>query len=523
MRRKFTVWVVLSVAIIGIGLPIFAALFLAHQQSMDAEIELANSMTGEILRRSDEAGLQGIQALRRIEADGQPLSCSEHGLALMRDIDLESSYLQSVGVVVDGRLLCSSFGRHGQGIELGEVDYVSTIGTQIRLSVDLGLASGRHFMIMQKGAAAAALQPEELINTFVDHKEIALGVFGASGRKRISSRGFFDPRWIDRLGGATSAVFFDGSHLVTMKRSASFDTVAYVAVPVANLRARLMAFVRVLVPLALVLAAALSFGIVRLAQQRASLPSQLRAALKRAEFELHYQPIVELKTQRVVGVEALLRWPNRDGPRLRPDLFIPVAEDCGLIQQFTRYVLERVAIDTPRLLAIDPGIYVSVNLSSTDLHSEATVSMLRKLLQTSGIEAENIVVETTEHSFLDLDRAQQIIAEIRNMGIRVAIDDFGTGYSSLSQLTSLPTDYLKIDKVFIDTVGTDSATSQVALHIIHIAESLGLKIIAEGVETDAQARFLGEHNVPFAQGWLFHQAMPLGEVLDMMRRHAATA
>jgi sensor c-di-GMP phosphodiesterase-like protein len=523
MRRKATIRVVIAVAIVGIALPVLAALYLAHRQSMDSEIELANSMTNEILRRSDQAGTQATNALHRIESAPQPLSCSDSGLSLMRNIDMESSYLQTVAMVADGRMMCSSFGRLGEGIALGPVDYVSILGTQVRTSVALGSASEKRFLVLQKGTAAAVIDPEELIDTFVDRKEVALGVYGASGGKRLSSRGFFDSRWITRFKGAASTVFFDGSYLVSMKRSARFDTVAYVAVPVANLRARLMVFARVIVPIALVLAAGLSFGIVKLARQRASLPAELRAALKRREFELHYQPIVNLRTRHVVGVEALLRWPNRDGPLLRPDLFIPVAEECGLIQQFTNYVLEQVAIDAPRLLAVYPDAYVSINLSSEDLHSEAIVASLSKLLQTRGIRPENILVEATEHSFLDPDRARQVVGRIRELGIRVAIDDFGTGYSSLSQLTKLPTDYLKIDKVFVDTVGTDSATSQVALHIIRIAESLGLKIIGEGVETEVQARFLGEHGVQFAQGWLFHVAMPIEQLLGVIGGHATNA
>jgi sensor c-di-GMP phosphodiesterase-like protein len=523
MRRKATIRVVLAVAIIGIALPVLAALYLAHRQSMDSEIELANAMTREILRRSDQAGTQAIEALQRIESASEPLSCSDRGLALMRDIDMESSYLQAVGLVSNGRLMCSSFGDHGDGIALGPVDYVSALGAEVRTSVALGPASEKRFIVLQKGTAAAAIHPEELIDTFVDRREIALGVYGASGGKRLSSRGFFDSRWITRLNGAASIVFFDGNYLVSMKRSTRFDTVAYVAVPVANLRARLMVFARVIVPIALILAAGLSFGIVKLARLRASLPAELRAALKRCEFELHYQPIVDLQTRCIVGIEALLRWPNRDGPLLRPDLFIPVAEECGLIEQFTRYVLERVANDAPRLLAICPDTYVSINLSSTDLHSEAIVASLQTLLQTPGIQPRNVLVEATEHSFLDPERALQVVARIRELGIRVAIDDFGTGYSSLSQLTRLPTDYLKIDKVFVDAIGTDSATSQVALHIIRIAESLGLKIIGEGVETEVQARFLGEHGVQFAQGWLFHEAMPIEQLLVVVSGHATLA
>ncbi|SFN29408.1 sensor c-di-GMP phosphodiesterase, contains CSS-motif sensor and EAL domain [Dokdonella immobilis] len=520
MRKKLTTTIVLAVGIFGIALPVLAALYLAHRQSMDAEIRLANTMAGEILRRADAAGDQAIAAYTELSTpeDGDP--CSDARLKRMRDVDLNLSYVEVVGYVDKDRLVCSSLGRHGEGIPLGPVEFVSSRGASVRTSVDLGLGTGEdgRFLILQKGSLAAALHPEMLIDTFQDRKDIAVGIFGRTGRMRLSSRGEFETKWMSRLGGATSANFFDGRHLVTLLRSSHYDTVAYVAVPADYLRSRLYGFFSVLVPIALVLGALLSFGIVRLARQRASLPAELKAALRRGEFEMYYQPIVELATRRIVGFEALMRWPRRDGPRLRPDLFIPAAEDCGLITQFTDYMLKRIAVDAPRLIERRPHCYVSVNLGSSDLHSEAILDQLRKLLATRGIRPQCIVVEATEHSFLDPLLARPIVAEIRALGIRVAIDDFGTGFSSLSHLTTLQTDFLKIDKVFVETVGTDSATSQVAPHIIRIAETLGLKVIGEGVENEAQAAFLRAHGVEFAQGWLFYQAMPIDEILKLAER-----
>ena len=522
MRRKHTTRLVLGVAIVGIALPVLAALYLAHRQSMDAESELASSMTNEVLRRADELGRQSFHALQRIHDAAQILDCSDANIELLRNVDMESTYLQTAGLVVEGRLMCSSFGRHGAGIDLGPVDYVSARGVQVRIAAQLGFGDSGGLLVLQKGNIAGAINPGDLIDAYLDRKEVALGVYGQSSGIPIASRGAFDPAWRSRLGNATQTVFFDGSHLVSMKRSASFDTVAYVAVPVANLRARLAAFTRILVPIALVLAGVLSFGIIKLARQRASLPAELRLALKRREFELHYQPLVDLQSRQIIGIEALLRWVNKDGPQLRPDLFIPVAEECGLIPQITEYVIARVAEDMPGLLHEFPECHVSINLAASDLHSDAIVVALSNLVQTLGVPADKIMIEATEHSLLDPQRAQRVVSAIRTLGIRVAIDDFGTGYSSLSQLTTLQSDYLKIDKVFIDAIGTDSPTSQVALHIIRIAESLGLKVIGEGVETEVQASFLREHGVQFAQGWLFHKAMPIDRLRSVLRAQMVT-
>src|SRR5690606_34926521 len=141
-----------------------------------------------------------------------------------------------------------------------------------------------------------------------------------------------------------------------------------------------------------------------LARRQNSMPTTLRLALRKREFRVHYQPIVLLESGRMVGVEALLRWPREEGD-VRPDLFIPAAEDCGLISQFTDYVLDQVAREAPGFLKQHPDCYISINLSSSDLHGGRIVESLKRLVSTPGIAAANIMVEVTEHSFLDADRA----------------------------------------------------------------------------------------------------------------------
>jgi sensor c-di-GMP phosphodiesterase-like protein len=181
-------------------------------------------------------------------------------------------------------------------------------------------------------------------------------------------------------------------------------------------------------------------------------------------------------------------------------------------------VLAQVAIDGPQFSRLHPGACISVNLSSVDFCSNDVVDRLRRLVATPGIAPYNLVVEMTEHFFVDPANADQTISQIRALGVRVAIDDFGTGFSSLSHLHNLHADYLKIDKVFVDAIGTGSVTSEVVLHIIDMARSLNLTLVSEGVETQAQADFLRERGVIYAQGWLFSKAMPLADLLS--RREA---
>jgi len=267
------------------------------------------------------------------------------------------------------------------------------------------------------------------------------------------------------------------------------------------------------VPAAALIGLLLAATVLALARQQGSIAAELRRALRRNEFYLRYQPIIELASGRCVGVEALLRWRRATGEQIGPDLFIPVAEQSGIITRLTERVLELVEADAGAYLAAHPDFHVAINLSSADLQSTAIVDLVEGFLRRSGASPSNLIVEITERGFLDMDNALRVIGALRTRGIEVAIDDFGTGYSSLSYLEAMELDFLKIDRSFIDTIGTGAPTSQVVRHIIPMARTLGLRMIAEGVESEAQASFLREHAVQYAQGWLFGRPMAFAEAV----------
>lgn len=513
MRKRIATWVTIAVGLLTIMSTISVALYLAHRQSVDEESAAASAMSLELLRRADAMGTEAADAYRQLDEARLADPCSDQGLMLMRDIGMNANFLQAVGYVRDERLQCSSFGNYGEGLPLGPVAYVSSLGTRVRLAVDLGQGIDRRFLMFELGHYVAAIHANTLLDVFTDKPDISLGLFGNGSGLPLAVRGKFDPAWTKRLDKDHQARFFDGNYLVVLQRSRKFDMVAYSAVPTARLSARLRKIATLLVPVGLLLGFGLSLAVYLLARRQNSMPATLRMALKKREFTLHYQPIVQLASGRMVGVEALIRWP-RDGAYVRPDLFIPAAEDCGLVSQFTDFVLSQVARDAPDFLNQHPGRYISINLSAADLHGDRIVESLRRLVSTPGIAASNIMVELTEHSFLDADLAGSAVKAIRALGIRVAIDDFGTGFSSLSHLAKLKTDCLKIDKVFIDAIGTDAATGEVALHIIHMAESLGLTVIGEGIETEAQASFLRDYGVEYGQGWRYARAMPMQDLLS---------
>ncbi len=199
-----------------------------------------------------------------------------------------------------------------------------------------------------------------------------------------------------------------------------------------------------------------------------------------------------------------------------------MAEEAGLIERLTERVIQCVTKDAVEIYGRDPSFHIGVNLSAADFHSQRTVELFRRALLDTRALPGSLVVEVTERGFSNPQLASAVIRDLRSAGVRIAVDDFGTGYSSLSYLNNFELDYLKIDKSFVDTLGTQAATSQVVLHIIEMAKALNLQMIAEGVETQAQADFLRGRGVQYAQGWLFSKALPLAELLRLMSRSEDT-
>jgi EAL domain-containing protein (putative c-di-GMP-specific phosphodiesterase class I) len=241
------------------------------------------------------------------------------------------------------------------------------------------------------------------------------------------------------------------------------------------------------------------------AVERLSFVEDLRKALAASEFVLNYQPQIELKTGRITGVEALVRWQHPERGLVPPGKFISLAEEIGIIVPLGKWVIETACAQNAAWQKEGlPPITVSVNVSPRQFWSADLVAYVRGALEKSGLEAKYLDLELTESLIMqDLAQAIATMRDLKAIGVCLSIDDFGTGYSSLSALTSFPISSLKIDQSFIRALSTGGDDRTVVTAVISLGQKLGLRVVAEGVETDEQLAFLRENECDEAQGFRF--------------------
>ena len=262
-------------------------------------------------------------------------------------------------------------------------------------------------------------------------------------------------------------------------------------------------------------------------ESRLRVESDLREAIARNELVAYYQPIFNSKTREPVSLEALMRWQSPNGDLIAPDVFIPIAEEAGIIVDLETWMIERVGSDLRRWKATGYSpLPVSINLSAKYLATDRLRHTVKSVLG-DDLTPNLISIEITESTAMsDPEETVRVLDGLRELGVRASIDDFGTSYSSLSHLKQLPVVALKIDRSFIRDIVSDMDDRSIAKTVVELGHSLSLSVVAEGVETEAQLAYLSEVGCDFAQGWLFAKAMPAEQVpryLNHFERSAASA
>ncbi len=258
-------------------------------------------------------------------------------------------------------------------------------------------------------------------------------------------------------------------------------------------------------------------------RERLELIADLRQAIDGGELVVHFQPIADVASSRIVGAEALVRWEHPSRGFLPPDEFIPVAETTGLIRPLALYVLEAALCQRRDWAAAGFELQVSVNLSTRNLLDPALTEAIAELLRRFATRPDELTVEVTETAVMvDPPRAAETLGRIADLGVKIAIDDFGTGYTSLSWLKRLPVTTLKVDRSFVTDMHTNDNDAAIVRSTVNLARDLGLEIVAEGVETPEAWKRLDALRCDFAQGYLLSRPLPAAELTRLLRERAVT-
>jgi predicted signal transduction protein with EAL and GGDEF domain len=245
------------------------------------------------------------------------------------------------------------------------------------------------------------------------------------------------------------------------------------------------------------------------AVERQVIEANLRRAIEKNEFVLHYQPTVNLKTGLICGAEALLRWIHPKWGLVLPERFISIAEECGLIVPIGRWVLREACSQAKRWqdAGLKPGA-IAVNVSALEFRRKDFTDSVRAILRETGLDSHYLQLEITESALMrDAQSSADILRQFKDMGLQLAVDDFGTGYSSLSYLNQFPIDVLKIDRSFVHDIASESGNGIIVSAVIGMGNNLKQRVIAEGVEEQKQLTFLKERECDEGQGYLFSRPL----------------
>ncbi|MGD2118612.1 MAG: EAL domain-containing protein [Chromatiales bacterium] len=256
-----------------------------------------------------------------------------------------------------------------------------------------------------------------------------------------------------------------------------------------------------------------------IAQERLALENELHSAISGKQFELHYQPLIGAANKRICGLEALIRWHHPEKGLIPPDKFIPVAEDTGIINELGDWVIEEACRQLSEWKKLGfRDIYVAINLSVKQLLSDNLSRQLHTIMEKYQLASNDLEFEITETAAMhDPELAVDRLQALRQLGVTLVIDDLGTGYSSLAYLKRLPIQILKLDRTFVSEIESNSNDTEICMATLALAHNIGLKVVAEGVETLQQRDFLLKHQCDFLQGYLFSAPLPAAQATDFIR------
>ena len=450
----------------------------------------------------DELAARGIDSCRITHVDA--LRQATFGTAPVKELSI---------VAPDGRTLCTDVGNQPEPRKVVWSEPLSATSRNLLELVRLGGQSGQWLRIRRPGTGngngIAALIPAAL---FVPQVSTAGGPVKFQATMLTATGAV-----IAESGDAASAASGDDV-LVADLSSSKYALQAVVSASSVSLAANqgdLRALGTIASGLIAIVILALSVLLPR--RERDNPIDEIERAMKAGEFVPYFQPIVDIRSGRLRGAEVLIRWCKSDGTIVPPATFIPLAESSGLIIEMTRALMRRVCREAGAVLGARPHLKVGFNLTARHFANEEIVDDVRKIFKHSLLKLTQIVLEVTERQPLDnLTETRRVIAALQGLGVKVAIDDVGTGHSGLSYMLKLGVDIIKIDKLFIDSVGTDRHSNTIIETLIDLAQNMRMDVIAEGVESFEQVLQLRDLGIRAAQGFVFSPPLPCSAFLQLV-------
>ncbi len=478
-------------------------------QEMDAQL---SRYIFTLADRTDEVFGAAESTLADMSKNLSP-RCTEATSQALRQAVFKSIYFQEATLMVHGAVVCSTnpTGKYPLPVKNGENLIVPDRGIHISPLVSLAQEQVSTIVIHYRAAAGGDamfglhLNPlilGEPVVKYAAEDQVTLAVQRSDGAL-LSQFGLDTAMPLDRL---------PGQRIIVHSKRYPIQVVA-VGAP-ARLTRNWQQNSLIFGSFGLLTSALLFLLLLYLARHQFSAGSSVQDAIADNQFHVYYQPIMDTETGACVGAESLLRWHHPRLGTIMPDSFIAAAEESGFIVKLTKWLMRRIVTDMGQLLKDNPQFYISLNLSPKHFADSRLLDDIKSIFG-AKVAPQQIVFEITENQLImnDDNQALQVLKNIRAMGTPIAIDDFGSGYSSLRYLSRFPFDYLKIDKAFIDAIGTESVTAGLVDTIVQMANRLKLVTVAEGVETPAQLSYLRGLKVSRVQGWLFSKALPADQFL----------
>ncbi len=513
MSSKFRNLIAIAVGILLAGAPIAGLNFwvdglLVRQSASDVETFARRSIS--LAEMGLSSALDALDTLAERGIDG----CRPDQVEALKQAALSNAWVKQFAVLgAAGQPLCSDFGLTGL-VKVLAARKVKGSNAEIEV-VQLGDRPERMIRLRRPVGPGGTNSLAALLLADVLTAKLGLNSSGVQGYGQLS---LLDGTVITEAGTRPS----DSEALSAVTRNARVTDRFGLRVTTSHQQIEGEVSLDDLRKIAIAMTGILSLALIAFAlilrlRQRDNPVTEIERALRRGEFVPYYQPIVDITNGRLRGAEVLMRWKKSDGTVLPPAAFIPLAESTGLIVDMTRSMMRRVIADMGPAYGARPKLKLGFNMTAGHFSNETIVRDIRSIFERSPIRYSQIFLEVTERQPLEnLSRTRRVIATLQDLGVRIAIDDVGAGHGGLSYILKLGADIIKIDKMFVDALGSDNHSSIIIETLVDLAESMRMDVIAEGVETFEQVVALREHGIRTAQGFVFAPPLPGSSFLKLV-------